>query len=215
MSDKFMRHLAGPEEDVIRTASESDDRQLLISCVRKCIWQIDQHRSDVAALESQLAAAQALWSDDPVKCEAALVANILRTWDKVRIERFALHLLGDNYEAGIAKLRAELAAAQKQVKEYEEQLIASDTQYYQKWTKSQQQLREREEQLAKIIKMCDERYSFPSLERCINDICDVALDKPTADEVTSVPRGALSVDAIVCEHGNDDCEICNPRRSTE
>jgi len=49
-------------------------------------------------------------------------------------------------------------------------------------TQLSEQLREREEQLAKIIKICDERYSFPSLERCINDICDVALDKPTAEE---------------------------------
>jgi DNA repair exonuclease SbcCD ATPase subunit len=79
----------------------------------------DQQRSEIQRLT-------ALFDADPEQ-EAALTVNILRKWDREKLVRFAMHLLGDSFEQGfyeavkarderIAQLEAELERALKPVK---------------------------------------------------------------------------------------------------
>lgn len=77
---------------------EIDCKHEYSHCSECCDRAIAATERELDTTREKLRNAENLFTGDPVACEAALVANILRTWEPWRIKRFIEHLLGDAFE---------------------------------------------------------------------------------------------------------------------
>lgn len=62
--------------------------------------------------DTQRPATEPLLSD-ALADDSMLTVNILRSWDRARVERFALHLLGDDMQALVAEAEERGAARER------------------------------------------------------------------------------------------------------